>query len=515
MHRSGWARIFVLAVVLLASSTTARAKVKLPAIFGNHMVLQRDATVPVWGWAEPGEKVTVAIAGQKVSATADESGKWQVRLQPIEAGGEPLTMTVQGTNTIALTDILIGEVWIGSGQSNMQWAVTRSVNHQKEIAAAEYPKIRLFRVASVVATQPARDTRGKWQACSPKTVPGFSAVAYYFGRHVHKELGVPVGLIQSAWGGTPAESWTPRPAVEADPALKPILDRWNETLEKLPKQQEQFKRRMAQWKTQAAAARAAGKRPPRRPNGPIGPKHPHSLSGLYNGMIAPVVPYGIRGAIWYQGESNARRANEYRALFGVMIGSWREAWGQGDFPFLFVQLANWLARGDRTGMTWAELREAQLQTLGLPNTGMAVTIDIGNPTDIHPRNKQDVGKRLALAALANVYGKDVVYSGPIYESMKVEGEKVRLRFKHLGGGLVAKGSELKGFTISADGKQFVPATATIDGDTVLVGAEGIAKPVAVRYGWSNNPACNLYNKANLPASPFRTNSPTTAQPSSR
>jgi len=505
------ARATFAVAVLLVLGAFAQADVKLPAIIGSNMVLQADMKAPIWGWADPGEKVTVTLGGRKAGATADKDGKWQVRLEAMKAGAGPLEMTVAGKNTLKLTNILVGEVWICSGQSNMAMSVKSSRDSDKEIAEAKYPRIRLFMVAKATAGTPQADCKGQWVECSPQTVPGFSAVGYFFGRELHKDLGVPVGLIGSNWGGTPAEAWTSREGLESDPDLKVIYDRWKQNADNYSKALEAWEKTkeksLADWKAAADKAKAEGKQAPRQPAPPNDPaQSPNFPTSLYNGMIAPLIPLGIRGAIWYQGESNAGRPMEYRKLFPAMITDWRKHWGEGEFPFLFVQLANFMARkAEPTDSNWAALREAQTMTLALPKTGQAVIIDIGEANDIHPKNKQDVGKRLALAALAGTYGKDVVYSGPMYESMKVEGERVHLKFKHVGGGLVAKGGDkLTGFAVAGEDKKFVWADARIDGDTIVVSAKDVAKPVAVRYAWADNPECNLYNKADLPACPLRT-----------
>jgi len=542
-------RLSVVCSVLLAAS--ALADVKLPAVFGNNMVLQRDVKVPVWGAAEPGEPVTVTFRDQKLTAKANAKGKWTVHLKPLEAlspvyavdrppkpderGVQPIdneVLTVQGKNTIKLTNVLVGDVWVCSGQSNMAMSVRGSRSASKEIAEAKYPRIRLFSVRRTVALRAQADCEGSWSECSPKAVAGFSAVAYFFGRELHKKFGVPIGLIHTSWGGTPAEAWTDRPALEAEPDLLPILARWLRHLENYFEAKKHYEEKLAKWQEAVKKARAEKKRPPRRPRAPIGPNHPHYPSGLYNAMIAPLIPYGIKGAIWYQGESNAGRAYQYRKLFPAMIQGWRKAWKQGDFPFLFVQLANFMkVEAEPKDAPWPELREAQTRTLALPNTAMAVIIDVGEARNIHPKNKQDVGKRLALAAFKVAYGQDIVHSGPTYESMKVEGNKVRIRFKHAGGGLVAKPftglvtghgptlekrfgraitpdlrpkTEVLGFAIAGGDRKFVWANARIDGNTIVVSSPQVPKPVAVRYAWSNNPVCDLYNKEGLPACPFRT-----------
>jgi sialate O-acetylesterase len=500
--------IFNLSLVLLLAGTGAvYADVKLPAIIGDDMVLQQGGTVPIWGWADPGEEVMVGISwnSMKWAVTADKDGKWLFRMNAPKVGG-PYEMTLTGKNSITIKNIMVGEVWVCSGQSNMEFAVRQANNAQQEIADADYPNIRLFTVRRKVAEKPQPDCEGNWSECSPETVPGFSAVGYFFGRDLYKQLNVPIGLIHTSWGGTPAEAWTRRGVLESDPDFAPILKRYDDAVARYPQAMKEYEQKLAEWKQAVEKAKAEGTNPPRRPGAPFGPGNPHEPAGLYNAMIAPLIPYGIRGAVWYQGESNAGRAYQYRKLFPDMIKNWREDWGEGQFPFLFVQLANFMKTKPEPGdSAWAELREAQLMTLALPNTGMAVIIDIGEADDIHPKNKQDVGKRLALWALAKTYGKDLVYSGPIYKSMKVDDGKIILNFDHVGEGLIAKGDEqLKGFAIAGSDRKFVWADAKIDGDTVVVSSDKVPEPAAVRYAWADNPVCNLYNKEDLPASPFRT-----------
>jgi sialate O-acetylesterase len=470
-------RIPVLA--LLLASSAPRAEIALHPLFGDHMVLQQGITAPVWGTAAAGEEVTVSIAGQRKSARAGADGRWQVKLDPMKPGG-PHEMTI---GTVTLKNVMVGEVWVCSGQSNMEWPVRASKNAPEEIAAAAFPQIRLFTVPKKPADTPQWDVAGTWKECSPESVPGFSAVGYFFGRELHKARNVPIGLIHTSWGGTAAELWTSRRVLEADPEFKPMI--------------EQYEARMKAFAEASEKAKAEGKAPPKKP-GP-GPAQ------LYNGMIAPLLPYAIAGALWYQGESNAGRAKQYQKLFPAMIRNWRDDWGQGDFPFLFVQLANYMKRKPEPAEShWAALREAQTLALSLPKTGMAVIIDIGEEKDIHPRNKQDVGRRLALAARHVAYGEDLVYSGPMYDSMKVEGNKARISFKHAGGGLEARGGKLAGFSIAGEDKVFAWAEARIEGDTVVVWSDKVEKPAAVRYGWADNPECTLYNKEGLPAGPFRT-----------
>ncbi len=431
------------ALALFVFLAPARADVKLPSVLGNHMVVQRDRPLIFWGWAAPGESVTVAFAGQKANTRADDKGKWKVKLEAVKADGKAHTLTITGKNKIELSDILIGEVWVGSGQSNMEWPMTHTQKAKENIAAAKYPRIRLFHVPKTLATKPADDVKASWRACTPDSVRNFSAVLYYFGQRLHRDLDVPIGLINSSWGGSAIEPWT------------------------------------------------------------VGEK---SNGGMYNAMIAPLQPFAIRGVIWYQGETNAFQKNrlKYRDKKEDLIKGWRRTWQCGDFPFYFVQIAPFA--GYPAGELPA-LWEAQVACLKLPGTGMAVVTDlVDNIRDIHPQNKLDVGNRLALWALAKNYGKkDLVYSGPLYRSMKVEGSKVRLSFAHVGGGLKSRdGKPLREFEVAgADGK-FVPAEAVIDGDTVVVSSKSVEKPHHVRFGWTHLANPNLMNKEGLPASPFQT-----------
>jgi len=502
----------VMAVAMsVATVGAARADVSVPGLFSDHVVLQRDIPLPVWGTASPNEPVTIRLGDRKASTTADAAGNWRVRLDPLAAGG-PFEMTLAGNNTITLKDVYVGEVWLCSGQSNMAFRVNKASNGEQEVALANHPSIRLFTVPRIMAMEPQATVNGSWEVCSPKTAGTFSAVGYFFGRELQQTLNVHIGLIDSSWGGTPAESWTARSALEAEPDFKPIFKRWEKKISqyKPPNEPNVKKPAKTRKKTKRAGARKrAASRPATRRatrRRPIDPRtSPQRPCVLYNGMIHPLMPYAIRGAIWYQGEGNAPRAYQYRKLLPTMIRNWQAGWGQGDFPFLIVQLANFQMRQKQPHVSdWAELREAQLMTLSLPNTGLAVTIDIGNPKDIHPTNKQEVGRRLALAARATVYGQKIPYSGPMYDSMKIEGGKIRILFKHTDGGLKAKGGALKGFGIAGRDQKFVDAEAVIDGDTVIVSSRQVAEPVAVRYAWADAPECNLYNGADLPASPFRT-----------
>ncbi|MDT5155670.1 MAG: sialate O-acetylesterase [Acidobacteriota bacterium] len=653
-------RLFLpaLALLLFCLTGSARADVRVPSLIGDHMVLQQGRKVRVWGTAEPGERVTVTFNGSTTPAPADERGRWQVFVGPFKAGG-PFEMTVAGKNTLIFRDVLIGEVWVCSGQSNMEWQLVNAQDGAREVAQADYPEIHLFTVRKNTSATPLEDVEGRWVVTKPETVAQFSAVGYFFGRELYRRLKVPVGLIHTSWGGTPAEAWTSRAALAAEPALKPMLDRFDAELKELPRLQGDYERARVEWERQyvtqdpgnkgeamgyanpesafadwkkmrvpqawesagldvdgavwfrkevnvpaAWAGRdlmlslgaiddfdttyfngvrvgsTGGETPnswtvPRRYRVPgslaragrnviavrvfdrvggggfVGgemwlapagaakveavplegdwyykeeftvpsrqidysrqPQAPGSANQnnpavLYNAMLAPLVPYTIRGAIWYQGEANAGRAYQYRKLFPVMIRDWRSAWGEGDFPFYFVQLANWKARPmDSIDSEWAELREAQLMTMRrLPHTGMAVTIDIGNPEDIHPRNKLDVGLRLARWALAETYGQKTEESGPLYESFKVEGNMVRVRFSHAGGLKTRDGSPPAGFFVAGIDRKFVPAEIRIDGNAVVIWSKDVPHPAAVRYAWADNPAGNLYNADGLPASPFRT-----------
>ena len=497
-------------VCAAAFAPMLRAEVTPSKLFADHMVLQQKMEVPIWGTAKVGEPVTVDFAGQHVATTAAPDGKWLVKLQPLAANATPQTLTISGTNTLTINDVLVGEVWICSGQSNMErelgpWPGQKLIdNYEQERAEATHPLIRHFKVGKRVAAEPQAELPGgNWVVCSPETVNGFTAVGYFFGRDLSQALNVPVGLIHSSWGGTPAESWTRQEALENSPELHGILDTQAKAVADYPEQLAKYKadEPALLQKYEAAAKEAAtdGKSAPHKPAPPADPRTgPNRPSGLYNGMIAPLEPCAIRGVIWYQGESNVGRAQQYLPLFSAMITDWRTVWHEGAFPFLFVQIAPCVRNEP-------DLREAQrLTALQVPNTAMAVLTDSGDATDIHPSHKQAVGARLALAAEALAYGQKVEWSGPAYEAMKTDGNAVDLSFTHVGGGLVAKDGDLKGFTVAgADGK-FVPAMAEIQGDRVRVSSEQVPAPVAVRYGWANVPDVNLFNKEGLPASPFST-----------
>ncbi len=655
--RGDAARVFALGVVWLGAASAA-AEVQVPALIGDHMVLQQGTTVRLWGTAAAGEKVSVDVAGTGGKAVADARGAWEVRFGPVKAGG-PHVLTITGRNTLSFSDVWFGEVWVASGQSNMEFPLS-SARGSDAFLAEGCPKIRLFQVPKNPSLELKADVDGAWTACDAKTAPAFSAVALFFGRELSRSLDVPVGLIHSSWGGTPAEAWTSRGTLAAIPALKHYAD----SLDFSPDTEtaaREYAAKLAEWEaknypayvpptapapgwaepdTSAAAwetmtlprfwesagldidgavwfrravdvpAAWAGRdltlslgpvddfdvtyvngekvggigpetprywatprvyrvparliRPGRnviavrafdhygqggfsgrpaqmslrpadrtaadvgipldgaweykvelslppthpdfstQPQAPPGPDNPNTPTVLFGGMIAPLTPYAIRGAIWYQGEANADRAFEYRKLFPALIHDWRGAWRQPEMPFLFVQLANWQAAvPEPAESAWAELREAQLRTLSVEHTGMAVAIDIGEADDIHPKNKADVGHRLAQGALAGTYGRDVAPSGPLYDSFAQEGVAIRVRFRHAAG-LTARGGPPTGFAITADDHRWHWAEARIDGEAIVVRSPDVASPVAVRYGWANNPSCNLYNADGLPASPFRT-----------
>lgn len=472
---------------------TKTANLKLPALIGDNMVLQQGMKTPIWGWAAPGKVITVSIAGQQPKATANKDGAWRVSIEPLRPG-PVLEMTVSdGDKSIAVKNILVGEVWVCSGQSNMS-----DPSKGDEGAKAKYPDIRLFDVAQATAEAPQQDVKGSWTSCTPQTVDQFSAVSYFFGRKIHQDLGVPVGLIHSSLGATEAESWMDRKVLEADPEFKPIFDFWAHQRKENEDNMAGYAQRLAAWQR----AKADGKPALEEPGKPFdwGVRYPGLL---YNGMMAPLMPFAIRGVIWYQGESNYVGAL-YHKEFAALIQCWRKGWGQGDFPFLFVQLPRYGDRKNEPGSSdWAVTRQAQLETLAVPHTAMVETIDFDYAVYIHPPNKHDYGRRLAFAAEATVYGKDVIYSGPICDEMKVVGDNVRLKFKYADGGLVSKdGVPVKGFAVAgADGK-FVWAEAKIEGEGVVVSSNNVKSPTRVRYAWADNPECNLCNKAGLPASPF-------------
>jgi len=493
-------------VLVVSQGGSTRADVKLPAMFTDHAVLQRDMPVPVWGSAEPGEEVHVVIAGQTHKTKADDKGDWSVTLKPLKVG-EPLKLVVEGKNRLEVNDILVGEVWLCSGQSNMEFPVAAVTNSDLEISAAKHPQIRLVRVKEPGSQIPVEDFEGEWNVCSPESVGGFSAVGYFFGRELHDQLGVPIGLIDDSWGGSACEAWIRRDRMEGNPLYDGLIKQRDDAFKNFD--DAKWNADWAEWKKMAAGARKAGKPAPPRPqlaNDPaLGNYRP---ANLYHGRLEPVMPYAIRGAIWYQGESNAGRAYQYRDMFPLMIKTWREDWKEGDFPFYWVQLADFMAEKPEPGdSSWAELREAQTMTQDkLPNAGEAVIIDLGEASDIHPKQKLEVGRRLARLALARDYGQKVDHQSPRYESMETQGDKIVLKFKDVGGGLRAvDDAALHGFAVAGEDRKWHWAEAKIvKPDQIEVSCKEVAAPVAVRYAWADNPVCNVYSTSLLPLTPFRT-----------
>ena len=503
-----------IASLLSLLALSAQAELKLPAIIGDNMVLQQKQVGKIWGWDTPGSEVSVAFGGKTLTAKADAQGKWVVKLDPGASNATPAAMTIKGSTTKELKNILVGEVWLCSGQSNMEWNVGSSLDADLETATAKFPKIRLISVPKVGTQEPQNDFKGSWAECSPQTVPGFSAVGYFFGRSLHQILDVPVGLINDSWGGSAAEAWIRRDVLEKDPRFALLMEntKKNEANLQSPAAAENFKKNLAAWQKRKDEAIAA-KKPfiERAPGAPDAWLHGNARPGnIYNGVLLPTIGYGIKGAIWYQGESNASRAHEYASLFPRMITHWREEWGQGDFPFYWVQLADFQAEKadaeQATASNWAELRESQTKTQNsVKNSGQAVIIDIGEGKDIHPKNKRDVAERLARLALVNDYGQQLVARSPEYKSVAVNGDKVTVTLDTFGSALQTFDvKEVRGFVICGEDKKWVWADAQIVGkDKVQVSAASVKKPVAVRYAWSDNPVCNLFNTQWLPVTPFR------------
>jgi len=467
-----WGLAVAVAVVALCGAMKpSQADVALPSVFASNMVLQREMPIAVWGTATAGEKVSVTFGKSKAEAVAGKDGKWSTKLPAQKANSQPEKLVVKGKNTLTLDNVLVGEVWLCSGQSNMEWMVRITKDGAKEIAAANHPQIRLFHVSKVPSQTAQADVKltSSWVECSPKTVPNFSAVAYYFGRKLQKELNVPVGLINSSWGGTRIDPWITPAALKANKSLANVSQQAEVLKKELPKN--------------------------------FNLQYP---TALYNGMIHGLVPFTFRGAIWYQGESNLGEGMLYHEKMKALISGWRDVFHNPEMPFIYVQLAPYRYNA---ATRLPEIWEAQTATLTYPNTGMAVTVDISTVGNIHPPNKQDVGLRLALWALAKTYGKkDIVYSGPLYKSMKAEGSKIRVTFDHVGGGLVARdGKPLSHFEVAGKDGKFVAAEAVVDGETVVVSSKSVADPVAVRFGWNELAEPNLSNKEGLPASPFRSN----------
>jgi sialate O-acetylesterase len=452
-------------LAFFAVTRPVAADIKLGSLFTDHMVVQRDMKVPVWGTAAPGEEVTVSLGKQKVSGKAGEDGKWLVRLEPLKAGGGPLDMTVAGKNSITLNDILVGEVWLCSGQSNMEFTVSKDVkrfagtiNEKDEIATAKWPQIREFTVKMSIKQTVQNSVSGNWRVCSPETVPAFSAVGYFMARKLHQDLNVPIGIINTSYGASTAQAWISKEMLASDPELKQALDSAR------PKADDQ-----------------------------------HNPFVLYNAMLAPLIPYAIRGTAWYQGESiTTKGTGTYGYLMRALIKDWRQRWGQGDFPFLVVQLPNLQTQN------FTSVREEQFRILEAPSTFLTVNIDIGDPKDVHPHNKQEFGRRIALLAEKEVYGQKVISQGPIFAGMKIDGDKARIHFTSEDGKLVIKGDKLEGFVIAGADSKFQPADAKIDGMDVIISSPKVAAPAIVRYAWDGWPIATLTNSTGLPAWPFRT-----------
>jgi sialate O-acetylesterase len=506
----------VVCAALICWATQVVADVKLPAVIGPNMVLQRGRPVAIWGWADPNETVTVSIAGESASARADDTGNWQVTLPRLDADGRTHTLVVKGSSgsTVSVENVLVGEVWLCTGPSNIFWPVRRCDNAKEEIAAADFPRIRFFSVAKKLADRPQADCQGDWFECRPDTVGDVSGVGYFFARRVHRDLDVPIGVLQSFWGGSRVEAWTGIESLQAEPALKPILDWWRRSREDFDsgRTKADYQKQLEAWQEAVERAKASSAKPPAKPKPPENPHTSrHRPACLFNGMIAPLTPYAIRGAITYQGLGNLFWARYSNALMPTMVADWRSRWGQGDFPLGMVQPAPFPC--DRWPKqepdAYSLQRESQLLLLdSVPNTGVALTMDIDDLDELHFTNKQIVGRRMADWALASVYGRRIPYRGPVYKSMSVEGDKIRIRFFNTGTGLVTNdGGPPSHFTIAGSDKLFHPGTATIDVHTVVVHGPDVRRPVAVRFAWSETAVPNLFNKDGLPASLFRTDIP--------
>lgn len=519
--------------VLCSLCGLSRADVRVPAIIGEHMMLQAGTNTPVWGWADPGEGVTVTVGETKVKTTAGPDGKWKVIFTDLKTSSTPVTVTVAGKNTLTFQDVLIGDVWVCSGQSNMALPVRRvlgrDVNNPKGLGQANFPQMRLFKLPKDTVLEPQSDCKGSWSVCTPGAAKEFSAAGYYFGREIHRAEKIPVGLINACRGGSSGQMWTSLEGLQSEAALSNYLNQVLSAKADFPQRKERYLKwkeasarwpeTLKRWEADTAKVRAGGKTPPAKPEPPgedpgrpdgMDPWEDNILNAptvLFNSMIAPLIPFGIKGAIWYQGEGNSDEAELYRTLFPTMVRDWRKRWGRGDFPVYFVQLSSYRPPRDQPGESnWAAFREIQtaLQNI-VTNSGMAVTVDIGNANDIHPLSKEEVGRRLSLVALAKTYGHKIEYSGPLYDRMEIKDGKVRIHFTQVGGGLVAKGGALKRFAIAGADRKFVWGDARIDGQTVVVSSPNVPNPAAVRYAWDINPdGCNLYNATGLPASPFRT-----------
>ena len=507
-----FAALIILMVATLAP-TPAAAEVSVSNLFTDHMVLQRDVPVIVWGKASAAEQVSIVLANKTETTKADDDGRWQVKLPPLKVGSGPHQLVIEGSNRIEINDILIGEVWVCSGQSNMAFAVSSANDPDLESLSANFPNVRIISVPQVGSQTPLDNFQGKWETVTPETVKSFSAVGYFFGRQLHQTLNVPIGLIDTAWGGSACEAWIPRDVLEQAGEYKELLAKWDDTAKSYDYDAEaqRYELQLTAWRLAMAQALKDKKPVPRRPRLPRNIlAGQHRPANLFNGVLNPIVGYGIRGVIWYQGEHNSGRAYQYRSMFPLMIDTWRKRWNQGDFSFYWVSLADFQDEvAEPVDSSWAELREAQTMVMSkLSNTGEAIITDLGESHDIHPRNKQDVAKRLARWALAKDYGIELVYRSPLYKSYETKGNRIVVTFDHVGGGLdTFDVRDVRGFTIAGEDQQFVNASARIVGkNQVEIWSDTITAPVSVRYAWAQNPICNLQNKEHLPVTPFRTDS---------
>ena len=494
-----------IAVVALAFTITSSSygDVRLSTLFRDGLILQRGKPVPIWGTADVGEKVGVNFADQTKSAVADKSGKWMIQLDPLKENATPGQLRATGKNSVIVNNVLVGEVWLCSGQSNMQYPLSASDGAKEEIAQANAPLVRYFDVKASIEEEPTNEADGTWQDCTPATAGNFTAVGYFFGREIQRELNVPVGIIKASLGGSPIEGWTSRDVLASTSAAKPAFKAWEGMKKGYVQRADEYRANLAAWNERHKDSKSEKSSDDPRPMRAWVDSDRNKPGGLYNGFIYPLEPFALAGFVWYQGEGNVPRSAEYKILFPLMISQWRQDFKQPDLPFLFVQLPNYNQKGDATNESWAWQRESQAAALKLPNVGMAVTIDIGDPVNLHPGNKKDVGKRLALIAMNQVYNRKTEASRPVHEEVTHNGDSLRIRFAN-SDGLELRGDPAKAFTVAGADRKFIPAQARVEGDTVVLSANGIAKPVAARLDWTNNPTAFLVNKSGIPAAPFRT-----------
>jgi sialate O-acetylesterase len=501
--------IFRLLLFSMLLPSAGFSEITLAPLFSDHAILQRDKPLPVWGRATPREKIAVTFRDQTVNTTAGADGRWIVYLEPVSASAEPADLVIAGNETVTVRDVLVGDVWLASGQSNMEWPVSLVRPEEQKIAAVELPLVRQLQIAHTVKAEPAdhAPTSG-WQPASPASVGSFTAVGYFFAREIHRKTGVPIGIVNSSWGGTPIEAWMSEAALQATTLAMTIDARWQQAMKEWPPERvARYPADLETWvKAEEHAKATKTENPMPWPPPPATPDSQLRPTGLFNGMIAPLQPGALRGVLWYQGEANTDRPAEYAELLMAMIRTWRSHWnaGEGDpLPFYFVQLPNFADKFDSSNRRWARLRESQAKALALPATGMAVTIDIGDADEIHPTNKMEVGRRLALIAKRQVYDIAGDFSGPVFEKAAREGAAMRVHFAHADGGLIAHAQPVQSLELAGADKAFHPASARIDRDMLVVSSPNVKEPVAVRYAWTNAPVANLYNGAGLPAAPFR------------